>query len=254
MRGRWWLAGAAMLACAMPAAVNAAPRFIEQAVAATGARTPDNVALDASRKPAELLDFFGLKRGSRVLDLFGGNGYWAEIMAPAVGTRGRITVWQPTQFYNEERRSAFVEGAGRHRNVQLIVSPFQAPELPVQAYDFALINLDYHDVYWENPERAIPRMEPAEWLGRLFAAMKPGGVVGVVDHVAVAGSPPRESVAKLHRIDPAVVRADFERAGFRLENESSLLRNPADVHALSVFDKSIRGQTDRAVLKFRKPR
>jgi predicted methyltransferase len=79
-------------------------------------------------------------------------------------------------------------------------------------------------------------------------------VVGVVDHVAIAGSAPRESVAKLHRIDPAVIKADFARAGFRLEAESPLLRNPSDVHTVSVFDKSIRGRTDRVVLKFRKPR
>lgn len=253
MNAKWWLAGAALLG-ALGSAASAAPRFIEQAVAGTSARSPDNVELDASRKPAELLDFFGLKRGDRVLDLFGANGYWAEIVGPAVGPRGRVTVWQPTQFYNEERRTAFIGGAGRQRNVQLIVSPFEAPELPAAAYDFALINLDYHDVYWENAERGIPRIEADQWLARLHAAMKPGGVVGVVDHVAVAGSPPRESVDKLHRIDPAVIRADFQRAGFRLEAESPLLRNPADVHSLSVFDKSIRGRTDRVVMKFRKPR
>jgi predicted methyltransferase len=232
----------------------AAPAPIARAVAATGVRSADNIALDASRKPVELLGFFGLQRGHRVLDMFGANGYWAEIMAPAVGSRGRVTVWQPTQFYNDERRADFIAGAGRNRNVQLIVSPFQAPELPAAAYDLALINLDYHDVYWENPDRGIPRMEASEWLARLYAAMKPGGVVGVVDHVAVAGSPPRESVARLHRIDPAVIKADFARAGFRLEAESPLLRNPADVHSQSVFDKSIRGRTDRVVLKFRKPR
>jgi predicted methyltransferase len=240
------------MTCAGPA--GAAPRNLERAVAATATRTPDNVELDASRKPAELLDFFGLKRGARVLDMFGANGYWAEIIAPAIGSRGRVTVWQPLQFYNEERRSAFVAGAGRNANVQLIVSPFQAPELPPAAYDFALINLDYHDVYWENAQRGIPRMEPDQWLARLYGAMKPGGVVGVVDHVAAAGSDPRTSVDKLHRIDPAVIKADFQRAGFRLEAESPMLRNPQDVLSLSVFDKAVRGRTDRVVLKFRKPR
>ena len=236
----------------LPALATPAP--VKRAVAATAARSAENVELDASRRPAELLAFFGLRRGDRVLDMFGANGYWSEIMAPAVGSRGRVTVWQPTQFYNEERRSGFLANAGRHRNVQLVVSPFEAPVLPVAAYDFGLINLDYHDVYWENPERGVPRMEAGEWLARLYAALRPGGVVGVVDHVAIAGSAPRDSVAKLHRIDPAVIKADFARAGFRLEAESPLLRNPADVHSLSVFDKSIRGRTDRVVLKFSKPR
>jgi predicted methyltransferase len=236
-----------------PAAV-AAPAQVEQAVAATANRSADNIKLDAGRKPVELLRFLGLKRGDRVLDMFGINGYWAEIFAPAVGPRGKVTVWEPTQFYKAEGRSEFLAGAGRSPNVQLIVSPFEAPELPAASYDFALINLDYHDVYWENAERGIPRMDPAAWLARLYAAIRPGGTVGVVDHVAIAGTDPRVSVEKLHRIDPAVIRSDFERAGFKLETESSLLRNPADNHTLLVFDKAIRGQTDRAVLKFRKPK
>lgn len=244
---------ALMLAVAVPTA-GSAQVPVERAVADTQARTSDNVALDAGRKPAELLNFFGLKRGMQVLDMFGGNGYWAEIIAPTIGPRGRVTVWQPTQFYNEERRTSFLAGAGRNRNVQLISSPFEAPDLPPASFDFALINLDYHDVYWENAQRGIPRMEAQAWLQRLYAAMKPGGVVGVVDHIAPAGAEPRQSVEKLHRIDPAIIRADFEKAGFLLEGQSDLLRNPADDHSLSVFDKAIRGKTDRAIFKFRKPK
>ena len=246
---------AVLLACATVTPVQASAQVpVERAVANTAGRTADNVALDVNRKPAELLNFFGLKKGMQVLDLFGGNGYWAEIIAPTVGPRGKVTVWQPAQFYNEERRTGFMAGAGKNPNVQLISSPFEAPDLPAAAYDFALINLDYHDVYWQNAERGIPRMEPQAWLQRLYAAMKPGGVVGVVDHIAPAGAEPRETVEKLHRIDPAVIRADFEKAGFVLEGQSEMLRNPADDHSLSVFDKAIRGKTDRAIFKFRKPK
>lgn len=246
-----------MLACAVMLAVPvgaSAQVPVEQAVAATASRSPQNVTLDAGRKPAEVLRFFGLRRGMQVADLFGANGYWAEIMAPVVGPRGKVTVWQPTQFYNEERRTAFVNGVGKQPNVQLIVSPFEAPELPANAFDFMLINLDYHDVYWENRDRGIPRMDPDAWLKRVYAAMKPGGTVAIVDHSAVAGTPARESVDQLHRIDEAVVRADFARAGFRLAATSDLLRNPADDRSKNVFDKAIRGQTDRFMLKFVKPR
>ena len=83
--------------------------------------------------------------------------------------------------------------------------------------------------------------------------MKPGAVIGIVDHAANPGGDTREVVEKLHRIDPAVVRADFERAGFVLEGESQLLRNPADDRTTNVFDDKIRGRTDRFVFKFRKP-
>ncbi len=254
MRMTWQLLVAAAIVTGTPVGAAAAPARVEQAVAATGQRSADNVALDASRKPAELLQFFGLRRGSKVADMFGANGYWAEIIAPAIGSRGRVTVWQPTQFLDNERRARFASGAGRNGNVVLISSPFEAPDLPPAAFDFMLINLDYHDVYWENAERGIPRMDPQAWLARLHSAIKPGGVIGVVDHVATTGSEPRESVEKLHRIDPAIVRADFERAGFVLEGTSDLLANPADDHSKTVFDKAVRGKTDRFVMKFRKPK
>jgi predicted methyltransferase len=78
-------------------------------------------------------------------------------------------------------------------------------------------------------------------------------VVGIIDHVALPGSDTRTVVEKLHRIDPAVVKADFERAGFVLEGTSELLKNPADDHSLNVFDDKIRGRTDRFIFKFRKP-
>jgi predicted methyltransferase len=84
--------------------------------------------------------------------------------------------------------------------------------------------------------------------------MKPGGVVAVIDHVANPGGDTRAVVEKFHRIDPATIKIDFQRAGFVLEAESNLLRNPADDHEKSVFDPSIRGKTDRVVYRFRKPR
>jgi predicted methyltransferase len=236
-----------------PAMAAATPADVAAAVAAPG-RTPDNVKLDVGRKPAEVLSFFGLKKGSRVIDMFGANQYWAEIMAPAVGPKGRVTVWQPTQFLKDDRRKSFAEFAKRQKNVSLISSPFEAPALPRNAYDFMIMNLDYHDIYWENPEMKIVRMEPDAWLKTLYAAMKPGATVGIIDHVALPNGDTRATVQKLHRIDPEVLKADFERAGFQLDGVRNFLRNPADDHSLVVFDPAIRGKTDRVVYRFRKPR
>lgn len=83
--------------------------------------------------------------------------------------------------------------------------------------------------------------------------MKPGGIVGIIDHVGLPGDT-RDIVNKLHRIDPAVVRADFEKAGFVLEGSSDLLRNADDDHSKLVFDPTLRGKSDRFVFKFRKPK
>jgi predicted methyltransferase len=251
MRGFRLILAAALAAA--PAMLSAAPADVAAAVANTAARTPENVKLDEARKPTEVLTFFGLQPGMHVIDMFGANKYWAEIMAPAVGPTGSVVVWNPTQFLNDKRRAAFAEFAARQPNVVLISSPMETPLIGSNAYDFLIMNLDYHDVYWENAERKIVRMDPDAWLKRLFDAMKPGAVVGIIDHAANPGGDIREVVEKLHRIDPAVVKADFTRAGFVLEESSDILRNPADDHSLLVFDEKIRGKTDRFMYRFRKP-
>jgi len=223
------------------------------AAVANASRTADNVKLDESRKPAEVLEFFGLKPGMNAIDMFGANRYWSEIMAPVVGPQGSVVVWQPTQFMNDKRKTEFSQFAANQPNVALISSPFENPLLGTNRYDFLIMNMDYHDVYWQNPERHIPQMDPDMWLKALYAAMKPGAVVGIIDHVASPNDDTRATVEKYHRIDPAVVKADFQRAGFVFEAESDMLRNPADDHTLNVFDAAIRGKTDRFVFRFRKP-
>lgn len=243
-----------LLAAASPliAKPTARPDPIAAAVASPD-RSPDNVKLDESRKPAEVLKFLGLRPGMRVADPFGGNFYWAEITGRAVGPKGHVTVWQPQQFYTQKVADAYQAVQAKQPNVWMRVSPMESPDIPAGKYDFMLINLDYHDVYWENAKRGIPRMDPDQWLKTIYAAMKPGGIVGIVDHVANPNSDARATVDKLHRIDPNLIKADFKRAGFQLVGSSDMLRNPADDHSLLVFDPKIRGKTDRVVLKFRKP-
>lgn len=243
---------AALMVTAVPMAASAAPADVKASVANVSARSPDSVKLDESRKPAEVLKFLGLQQGMWVADPFGGNLYWAEITAPAVGPKGRVTIWEPKQFYDQKVYDNYTAFKARQPNVWLRVSPMEAPDLPGK-YDFMLINMDYHDVYWESAKYGIVKMDPDQWLKTIYDSMKPGGIVGVVDHVANPGDT-RDTVQKLHRIDPNTVKADFKKAGFILEGESNILRNPADDHSLLVFDPKIRGKTDRFVFKFRKPR
>jgi predicted methyltransferase len=232
---------------------SAKPADVAAAVANAGARSEDNVKLDESRKPAEVLNFLALKKGDQAIDLFGANRYWAEIMAPAVGPKGHVTVWEPTQFYGKESAEKFAAFQQKAGNTHLIVTPFESIALDANAYDFVMLNLNYHDVYWESAKYGVKRMEPDAFVKTVYASVKPGGVVGVIDHVGNPGHT-RETVEKYHRIDPAVVKADFEKAGFKLEGESDLLKNLADDHTLLVFDDKIRGKTDRFILKFRKPK
>lgn len=243
---------AALMVTAVPTIASAAPADVKASVANSAARSEANVKLDESRKPAEVLKFLGLQQGMWVADPFGGNLYWAEITAPAVGPKGRVTIWEPKQFYDQKVLDNYTAFAAKQPNVFMRVSPMEAPDLPGK-YDFMLINMDYHDVYWESAKYGIVKMDPDQWLKTIYDSMKPGAVVGVVDHVANPGDT-RDTVQKLHRIDPNTVKADFKKAGFVLEGESSILRNPGDDHSLLVFDPKIRGKTDRFVFKFRKPR
>ena len=246
-------AALALSTSTIAAAAPAKPPTIAAAVAAHD-RGADNVQLDAGRKPAALLSFLGLKTGMNVLDLFGANAYWAEIEAPVVGPKGHVTVWQPSQFYREKTKQSFDAFATKHPNVSIATSPFEAPDLPKNYADFVIINDNYHDTYWQNEKFGIPKMDPNAFLKAVYASMKPGAVIGVIDHVANSNNDVRATVEKYHRIDPNVVKADFKRAGFVLIGSSDLLRNPADKHDVEVHEASIKGKTDRFVFKFRKPR
>jgi predicted methyltransferase len=241
---------------ASPLSAKAAVQPTDKVAAAVAAstRTADNVKLDESRKPAQVLHFLGLKQGMNVLDLLGANAYWAEIMAPAVGPKGHVTVWEPTQFYKDKAKASFAEFMTRQPNVSIVASPFEAPDLPKNYADFVMLNLNYHDTYWQSEKYGIPKMDPAAFLKAVYAAMKPGAIIGVIDHVASPNNDTRATVEKFHRIDPNVIKADFKRAGFVLVGSSDLLRNPADDHSLLVFDPKIRGKTDRVIFKFKKPR
>lgn len=239
-------------ALAAPACAPAAPADVAAAVKAKE-RPTKAVVLDPSRKPAEVLSFLGLERGDRALDLLTGSGYYAEIMARAVGPKGAVVAWEPTSFYGGEGKAALDAVKSRMSNVELLVSDAPDISLPANSFDFVLMHLVYHDFYWSSDKYKFPRVEPADILRKIHAATKPGGIVGVIDHVAEPGGDTRAVVEKIHRIDPAVVRADFERAGFVFDGESNLLRNPADDRAKLVFDPSVRGRTDRIVYRFKKP-
>jgi predicted methyltransferase len=244
---------ASALLAAGPSAVAAAPANVTAAVAAKG-RPADMVALDESRRPAEVLRFLGLQKGARALDLFTGGGYYTELMARAVGPRGEVLAWEPANFYDDKAKADWTALRGRTPNARLLVSSAADLAIAPASVDFAMLHLNYHDTYWESTQYGFPRMDPAAFLATVYGALKPGGVIGVIDHVAAPGGDPRTVADTLHRIDPAVIRSDFEKAGFVLDGESNLLRNPADDHSKLVFDPAIRGKTDRVVYRFRKPK
>ena len=235
------------------AAAQAEPADVAAAVAAPG-RTDAHKALDEVRRPVEVLRWLGLERGDRVLDYFTGNGYYAEIMARAVGPEGRVIGWNSPSFMANEAVRTTLNGIHeRNSNASFYGTPVTALSFPDNSYDFVLLHLVYHDAYWESTRFNLPRIDPNTVTAALFRATKPGGTVAVIDHVANPGRETRAEVEATHRILPETIRADFERAGFVFDGESDLLRNPQDDRSVNVFEPSIRGRTDRVVYRFRKP-
>ena len=230
---------------------RAAPDFAS-AVGAPG-RDAKDIELDASRQPAAVLSFMGLEHGDKAADILAGGGYYSEIMARAVGPEGSVTAFNTGTFAKtDDALKKWTELKARQGNVadKFVAFPeFSAGE---NQYDFAMMHLVFHDLYWENAKFEYGRIDPDKFLKSLFLAMKPGGIVAIVDHVG-SGNNTREIVQKLHRIDPTVVKADMARAGFVLDAESNMFSNAEDDINKLVFDPSVRGKTNRMVMRFRKP-
>ena len=248
------LAVVAVAALALAGPALAKPSDYRQAIAAPG-RAAEDIALDAGRKPAEVLDFLGLEPGMAALDMMAGTGYYTEIMARHVGPKGKVVALEPKAFYDDARaQSRWQPLLARQPNVSVLAQTPDAFAVPPASVDFILMHLTYHDFYWESAKFSFPRLDPDAVMKMFYAAVRPGGIVGVIDHVGPSGGDTRVTVDKLHRIDPAVVKADFKRAGFVLEAESPLLRNKDDDLTKLVFDPAVRGKTDRVLYRFRKPR
>ena len=201
-----------------------------------------------------MLSVLGLRTGDRALDVMAGSGYYAELMARAVGPTGRVIAYEPTVFYSGERaRKTWAEQKARNANLAVLVQMPSDIALAPNSLDFTMMHLTYHDFYWESEKFKFPRTDPSAFLAKLFIATRKGGIVGVVDHAAAPGNT-RDTADKLHRIDPETVKADFAAAGFVLDGESTVLHVPEDDRSKLVFDAALRRKTDRFVFRFRKPR
>ena len=225
------------------------PPYIARA-AADPARA-GQAADDARRHGPAIVAFAGLKPGGKVLDLIPGAAYWTRLFARTVGPKGHVYGVWPKAYADEAHQNVVdYEALGKtaaFANVTGSVEPTDRLTVP-ERVDLVFTAQNYHDY----PDKFMGNLDPALLNKAAFAALKPGGVFLVIDHVAAAGSGMRDTDT-LHRIDPAIVRKQVVAAGFRFAGESRLLANPADDHKKAVFDKTIRGRTDQFIYKFVKP-
>lgn len=235
------------------AANNVADTAIYAAAVANPRRSDTDRARDASRKPDAVLAFCGIQPGMRVLDLFSGGGYYSEILAHVVGDDGKVMAHSNQAylgFVGDEFNARYADN--RLPNVEILMAENNELQLDADSFDAVMMVLSFHDLYYAAPEQGWPKIDAARLLAELHKGLQAGGRLCVIDHYAESGAA-RETGGTLHRIDPGIVVREVQQAGLELEAKSDMLRNMHDDHAKSVFDASVRGRTDRFVLRFRKP-
>jgi predicted methyltransferase len=241
--------GAACLAAVFHA--HAADRF-DAAVANPG-RSAADLKRDALDHPADILRLSGIGPGMRIADVLAGDGYYSELASYVVGPKGKIFMINNAAFDHwsegplQERLKS-----GRLGNVEHQTLDLDHMNLAPESLDAVFLIKVYHDLYWVDPKGADwPKIDTRGVLDQLAHALKPGGVLLLVDHSAKAGSG-SSAASALHRIEESYAITDFESRGLKVVAKSDLLRRPDDARDQISYKGPMLGKTDRFVLVFRK--
>jgi len=227
-----------------PVWAQTVPPAIAAAVA-DAARPDTDKERDATRKPAETVAFAGVKSGMTVAELGPGRGYYTRILAKAVGPKGKVyavlTAAQAARPGVLDGLNALVTA---YPNIQVVTVEYATMMLPEKA-DLFWTTENYHDFH-NGPTADIAALDKA-----VFNNLKPGGIFYVEDHNAADGAG-LEATSKFHRMDVAVAKSELTAAGFKLDAEGDLLRNPADNRAGS-NSESGHFVSDRFMLRMKRP-
>jgi predicted methyltransferase len=214
------------------------------AIVAASDRADSDRQTDQRRDPVKLLAFTGVKSGMTVLDMGAGGGYSTELMARAVGPSGKVYAQDfETSARAKERFEARMK-TDAMKNVIVVSRPFDDPvPSDVGSLDLITFFFFYHDTTYMAVDRGAMNR-------RLYAALKPGGLLIIADHSAKPGQ--GATVGKtLHRIEESTLRGEVEAAGFKLAGEGDFLRHPEDTRDEPPFRPKV--PVDEFVLKFQKP-
>lgn len=212
--------------------------------AVRAADRPDaDVARDAGRRPAEVVEFLGVQPGMTAIDLLAASGYYTEVLAHAVGPKGNVYAHNTAgmlQFRNGANEKAISTRLAKNRlpNVERLNAEVPQIGLAAGSVDVAITALNFHDIY-----NGAGEAQALEFLRVVHGLLKPGGVLGLIEHSGAAGA----DNARLHRLNEEAARAVIAKSGFRVADTSHLLRNPNDDLTKGVFAN--RGKTDRFLLK-----
>ena len=266
------LAGIAVTACAPVASVStAADQAALRSAIAAPTRTQANLARDPYRHPYETLAFFGVKPSDTVVEIWPGGGWYTEILAPYLAAGGGTLYvaapeWGRSGITKLQQANAAVYGGLKVADYPVFDG--KAAEIPAGTADVVLTFRNVHN--WRMGYRRDDKQDySAEAFAQAYAMLKPGGVLGVVDHrLPETASDERERNSGY--IKTSTVRRLAEAAGFRLAASSEINANPKDTadwpdgvwtlpptYALKDKDRAkyaAIGESDRMTLKFVKPR
>lgn len=208
-------------------------------------RSDADKALDSGRKPVQVLDYLGLEEGMTVLDVMSGGGWYTEVLSHAVGPEGTVYMQNGPASLARGTTEATVTARleGRLNNVERVNKDLNELGLAQNSVDFAITNMNFHDVYNGNPEAA------QAMLLAVKAVLKPGGTFAIMDHAGTMGA----DNAALHRVPKELVLEAVRQAGLTVvESDSQILHVPTDDHTLAPFSADLDRNTDRFILKLTK--
>ncbi len=213
-------------------------------------RTPEERARDVNRMPAEILEFFRMRENMRVIEILPAGGWFTKILAPVLADRGKLYVAHPEGFYADAyRRIANLPGLEKVEEIdwgaaaQGSSGPFgPSGRWGVDPVDMAVTFRNYHN--FSPADRGTVNRS-------VFAALKPGGYYGIVDHTRRHNEPGTRENGR--RVDPVLVIKEVQEAGFELVDFSNLYYRPNDALALEVGNPEVNDRTDRFALLVRQP-
>jgi len=245
-----------IIVSALVALCIASPAFaagdIYTAATQHAGRSSDDLKRDHIDKPADTLRLAGIKPGMQVADVLASDGYYSELLSEIVGPKGHVLLLN-NEAYDKFSNNAWRERIAKHHlsNVEHRTIDMANMGLGEGTLDAAVLIKVYHDLYWVSPQDGWPKIDTGKVLDQIAKALKPGGVVLLVDHSAKPGTG-SAAAQDLHRIDEAFAREDFEAHGFTFVTTSDVLRKPEDKRDQISYKPPMLGKTDRFVFVFRK--
>jgi predicted methyltransferase len=220
-------------------------------------RPVEDVTRDAGRKPAEVLKFFGIKPGQRVIDFRSGTGYFTRIISVIVGPEGSVVAHNSgarmnDRLINDEFKVEMLEQYSSYGNVEVNYEELESMSYPDNSVDVVFVGLVFH--HWHHAEDSgefIPQIS-LDRMDNVMRMLKPGGVFAIIDHEAAEGMS-REASDAIHRIPRATAIADIMLAGFEFVAESDIhAKHPEDDLTIR-WTRDPRDATRRIVQLYRKP-